>query len=267
MNRVRALFVNSGMLGHASVASLIADAIARDPGIDATHISLAEPNGRRRAPRSRGDVCATARTDEPGSRTMAERDAQRARRVQAAPPGDGIRNGPGGRPALSHAGHRVRQPRTHGRRLLPSSRSTSRSRSHRSRRPEALRAHVSAERRARRRASSAARSAIVATSRWAADDLKRVYPDVRRQADRAAVPGPPRESSIGNSIELRRRRAEDEPVRFLFVGGDFMRKGGPDLLRAWQEGGFAPPHRLTLVTDWPRGRPPSAPGSRDRTAA
>ncbi|HEX5868970.1 MAG TPA: hypothetical protein VFY65_01070, partial [Longimicrobium sp.] len=36
----RALFVNSGILGHASVARLFRDVAERDPSIDATHVDL-----------------------------------------------------------------------------------------------------------------------------------------------------------------------------------------------------------------------------------
>jgi hypothetical protein len=42
--------------------------------------------------------------------------------------------------------------------------------------------------------------------------------------------------------ELRRRRANAR-VQFLFMGGDFPRKGGYDLLDAWVEGEFARPRR------------------------
>ena len=45
----------------------------------------------------------------------------------------------------------------------------------------------------------------------------------------------------------------DRLVRVLFIGGDFPRKGGGELLAAWREGGFADVARLTLVTDWPIG--------------
>ena len=37
----------------------------------------------------------------------------------------------------------------------------------------------------------------------------------------------------------------------LFIGGDFPRKGGPDLLEAWRVGGFCERAELYLVTDWP----------------
>jgi glycosyltransferase involved in cell wall biosynthesis len=41
---------------------------------------------------------------------------------------------------------------------------------------------------------------------------------------------------------------------FLFMGGDFPRKGGDDLLAAWEDGAFAGRATLELVTDWPIDR-------------
>jgi glycosyltransferase involved in cell wall biosynthesis len=35
------------------------------------------------------------------------------------------------------------------------------------------------------------------------------------------------------------------------MGGDFPRKGGHDLLRAWEAGGFSSRADLVLVTEWP----------------
>jgi alpha-maltose-1-phosphate synthase len=44
--------------------------------------------------------------------------------------------------------------------------------------------------------------------------------------------------------------APGKPVRFLFMGGDFPRKGGPLLVRAWHDAGFGERAVLDLVTDW-----------------
>jgi starch synthase len=46
------------------------------------------------------------------------------------------------------------------------------------------------------------------------------------------------------------------------VGGDFPRKGGPDLLEAWREGGFAGRADLDVVTDWPLRVKAVPPGAR-----
>jgi len=41
-NTQRALFINSGILGHESVARLIHKAILQDPEVDAVHINLSD---------------------------------------------------------------------------------------------------------------------------------------------------------------------------------------------------------------------------------
>src|SRR5262249_60733385 len=43
------------------------------------------------------------------------------------------------------------------------------------------------------------------------------------------------------------------PPGFVVVGGDFRRKGGYDLLRAWQSSGLASSATLEIVTDWDLG--------------
>jgi len=50
--------------------------------------------------------------------------------------------------------------------------------------------------------------------------------------------------------------------RVLFMGGDFPRKGGPDLLEAWREGGFGNRADLDVVTDWPVRAEKVPPGAR-----
>ncbi len=248
MNRVRAVFVNSGILGHASVASLIADAIARDPGIDATHISLAEPNGPGER-LLRAVMCARplGRTNLDLARWRSEMHSglvasRRLRRLMASGTGrvdvvhfhtQATAYGSLGLMATTPAivSIDITQP-------LASLEA-----------PKALRATYGPNV-AHDGAVFGRARAIVATSRWAADSLTRVYPECVGKL--TVLPYPVRlEKADREWIELRRRRAAGGPVRFLFMGGDFVRKGGPDLLRAWQEGGFAPPHRLTLVTDWP----------------
>jgi glycosyltransferase involved in cell wall biosynthesis len=94
-------------------------------------------------------------------------------------------------------------------------------------------------------------AAIVSTSRWAADELRADDPDNRVPIH---VMPPPVALHLFHpqwmdERDVRVRRGE--PPQLLFMGGDFPRKGGYDLLRAWSAGGFHDRARLTLVTDWP----------------
>ena len=91
---------------------------------------------------------------------------------------------------------------------------------------------------------------IVSTSRWAADTLREDYPELATEV--AVMPNPvllehfdpawPRER------EVRAAAVADYRPRVLFMGGDFARKGGDDLVAAWREGGFGARARLDLVT-------------------
>jgi glycosyltransferase involved in cell wall biosynthesis len=107
-----------------------------------------------------------------------------------------------------------------------------------------------------------AASVIISTSRWAANGVANEYPDC---ADKIEVmPYPVRLESFDKRwIEQRYTRAtaaDAEPVRALFIGGDFIRKGGPQLLAAWKEGDFAKRARLDLVTNWPVAQSDLPPG-------
>ncbi len=84
-----------------------------------------------------------------------------------------------------------------------------------------------AKRRWYRRALAGA-EAIVAWSSWAADSLHNDY-GVPRGRILVAHPGAPRPL-----FDLTREPSTG-PVRILFVGGDFVRKGGDQLLRAFQQ--------------------------------
>lgn len=97
----------------------------------------------------------------------------------------------------------------------------------------------------------AAASAIVAISQWAAGRLRAAYPECRTPV--YVMPDPVMLEHFDPEWpdERRRRAAAGEPPRFLFVGGDFPRKGGPALLEAWETGGFARDASLDIVTDWP----------------
>jgi starch synthase len=98
-----------------------------------------------------------------------------------------------------------------------------------------------------------AAAAIVSTSKWAAEDLARAYPDCTGKIN--VLPYPVRlemfDEGWAQERYLRSSAASDVPLRVLFVGGDFPRKGGLELLEAWNRGGFAGSARLQLVTNWP----------------
>jgi glycosyltransferase involved in cell wall biosynthesis len=92
-------------------------------------------------------------------------------------------------------------------------------------------------------------AAIVSTSRWAERDIRATYPDCRTPIHVLANPV---DLDAFDPVWIDERRARRDPlVRCLFVGGDFPRKGGFDLLDAWRSGNFAGRAELTLVTDWP----------------
>jgi glycosyltransferase involved in cell wall biosynthesis len=104
-------------------------------------------------------------------------------------------------------------------------------------------------------------AAIVAASHWASHDVRRLYPDCRTPVH--VLPNPVDLASLAAWWpDERRSAATDRRPRCLFVGGDFPRKGGYDLLAAWQAGGFAQRADLTLVTEWPLG--PLPPGVRQQ---
>jgi len=98
-------------------------------------------------------------------------------------------------------------------------------------------------------------AAIVSTSQWTARDVRRLYPDCATPIH--VLPNPvPLDLFDSAWLEERRARAGGRP-QCLFMGGDFPRKGGYDLLAAWNAGGFAARADLTLVTEWRLGALPA----------
>jgi glycosyltransferase involved in cell wall biosynthesis len=95
-----------------------------------------------------------------------------------------------------------------------------------------------------------AAAAIVATSRWAAHDLALDLPECAERTQVMPYPVPLEGFDAAWGDERRARPASD-PVRVLFVGGDFGRKGGVELLAAWRAADFGEGARLTLVTESP----------------
>jgi alpha-maltose-1-phosphate synthase len=98
----------------------------------------------------------------------------------------------------------------------------------------------------------AAARAIVSTSQWAADCLRRRYPDCRAPVH--VMPSPVRLQFFpGDLADERFARATPDYVpRVLFIGGDFDRKGGFDLLAAWRDAGLSRVAALDIVTDSPQ---------------
>ncbi|HSL24339.1 MAG TPA: glycosyltransferase family 4 protein, partial [Vicinamibacterales bacterium] len=96
-----------------------------------------------------------------------------------------------------------------------------------------------------------AASLIIASSAWAARSIADLYPGCRTPV--AVIPPPVNMDAFDPAwlAERASRAARREKVRALFVGGDFDRKGGFRLLRAWRRGSFAERAYLDLVTDWP----------------
>lgn len=93
-------------------------------------------------------------------------------------------------------------------------------------------------------------AAIVAISHWAERDIRRRYPECRTPIH--VMPNPvDRESFDASWPDERRSAPPGRRLQCLFMGGDFPRKGGHDLLNAWEAGTFADRADLTLVTDWP----------------
>lgn len=94
---------------------------------------------------------------------------------------------------------------------------------------------------------------IIATSQWAANALREEYPDCTTEI--AVMPNPVELDSFDPAwIEERYTRSTQTPgylPRVLFVGGDFRRKGGYDLLSAWRDAQLGLKARLDLATSSP----------------
>ncbi len=96
-------------------------------------------------------------------------------------------------------------------------------------------------------------AAIIATSRWAKDSLQRLYPSCTAQVHVMPDPVLLEHFDPGWPEARRLRSGTGAQPRLLFVGGDFVRKGGPELLEAWRAGGLHQSASLEIVTDWPLG--------------
>jgi glycosyltransferase involved in cell wall biosynthesis len=247
--RARVLFVNSGILGHRAVAGLIADTVRLASSLDATHIDLSRglTLGDRIARRLFSVRLA------PGTGVAANLDLRRwreelnvgllaARRIAAAERQQCF--------DVLHF-HTQAAAYTNLRRMQRTPSIVSIDATQRLASREAVSAigrltyqpNIAHDRRIFSRAA-----AIVSTSEWAARDL--VHDDPRCASKLQVMPYPVR--PLCDAQWLARRSSEQSrPPRVLFMGGDFPRKGGAELLEVWRSERFAERATLDLVTDWP----------------
>lgn len=255
MTSTRVLFVNSGILGHQAVAELLREAAAHDPAIDSRHVSLAgplsvgarivrrlmclRPFGRTGVGRTNVDLARWRHELHAGLLA-----ARRIRAVEHQWPFDVLHfhtqaTAYGSLRRLRHTPAIVSIDVTQPLASLEVASAVGRL---------SYKPNIWHDGAVFRRAA-----AVTATSKWAADDLCRHYPDCAPKLH--VMPYPVRlEVCDATWPAERHRRAtsvDAGPVRLLFMGGDFPRKGGPELLEAWQRAGIAGPAELTLVTDWP----------------
>jgi glycosyltransferase involved in cell wall biosynthesis len=95
-----------------------------------------------------------------------------------------------------------------------------------------------------------AAAAIVATSNWTANLVRRRYNDCRTPIHVMPTPVRLRYFDEGWIDERAEGARSGVMPRVLFVGGDFARKGGEDLLAAWTAGELHQHAALDIVTDW-----------------
>jgi glycosyltransferase involved in cell wall biosynthesis len=248
------VFVNSGFLGHRAVAELIKDSAATMPAIEAVHINLSEELGigdrivRRLlcaqlapATGSAANVDLARWRQQMNIALLAERRLVAAERKAPI----GLLHFHTQATAWASLARMTRTP------AVVSIDATERQASLET---TSTLARLTYRPNIRRdgKVFRAAR-AIVATSRWAADDLGALYPDcapkihVMRYPVRLACFDP----NWPAGRDARARNTHHQPVRVVFIGGDFPRKGGPLLLDAWRDAAFGDRAHLDLVTDWP----------------
>lgn len=252
----QALFINSGILGHKSLAKVLREASAHAPGFSATHVDLSQAltTGEKIARRL---LC----FQTPGLGRLGARNADLARwRNELYISLLGARR----LRALEHGGRRFDVLHFH-------TQATAYASIRRMRRtPSIVSIDVTQQLAALEAPSRLERityapnaihdgyvfraaSRIVASSQWAASSVSNAYSDC---ADKITVMPFPisvagfDEDWIKQRYERSERRSA-QPLRVLFIGGDFERKGGLELLKAWQDGSFHNHAHLSLVTNWP----------------
>jgi glycosyltransferase involved in cell wall biosynthesis len=254
VRRASVLFVNPGILGHHAVAGLLQDAAGRMPGIESAHLDLTSGLTIRER-LVRRVLCAriapaegwAANVDLARWRRQWNAGLLAARRIAAAERRRrfDVVHFHTQSTAWASLGRMQRGP------AIVSIDATERQASEDMASPLArasYRANISRDRRV-----FDAAAAITATSRWAAGGLAAIYPECAAKVH--VMPYPVRvegfDASWADARAERVRQLPAAPVRVLFIGGDFPRKGGPLLLDAWRAAGLAERAQLDLVSDWP----------------
>jgi glycosyltransferase involved in cell wall biosynthesis len=96
---------------------------------------------------------------------------------------------------------------------------------------------------------------IVSTSQWAERSLRAMYPGCTTPVHVLMSPVLLEWFNVSWPDVRRERARRGMRPRVLFMGGDFPRKGGYDVLAAWRAGGFHERADLELVTNWPLETP------------
>lgn len=253
LGAVRVAFVNSGILGHRSVARLLTECAAAIPGIEPTHLDLSADltlfdRGVRRA-------LSLALAPVQGS--LANLDLRRwrqelnvgllaARRLAAAEsaaerPFDVLHFHTQAAAYASVA--RMQQTPTIV--SIDTTQRLARLAAHSSLAQWSYAPNIAHDRYVFRAAA-----AITTTSQWAARDL--VDHDPLCASKVHVMPYPVRPIAEADWIEARFARAtRGGRPRALFIGGDFIRKGGDLLLSVWRDAALHADCDLDLVTDWP----------------
>ena len=94
---------------------------------------------------------------------------------------------------------------------------------------------------------------IVSASEWAARSIREEYPSCATEIAVMPNPVPLPPGSDGWCDERYRRATADAGYRprVLFIGGDFPRKGGYQLLRAWSAARMETRAALDIMSNWP----------------
>jgi len=251
--RARALFVNAGILGMQTFSKYIREAMALDPYIDARHINLTEqmtPSERL----VRRVLCARVWPDGfMGARNLdfarfrqeyhaGLQAARRIRRLIRTEPIDVVHFH---RQATAYASLGLM-------RRVPSVISIDATQ-------DLVIDHAASKLERWTYTPNAALDgdifraafAIISTSTWAAERLRRRYPDCETPIHVMSSPVRLRYFDERWIAERFTRTAAGWKPRVLFVGGDFVRKGGEELLAVWKSAELGRVATLDLVTDWP----------------